>query len=71
MRNDLHRYTRWGEGGTGLIELYDRQKDPDEMINLADEPEMQKVVMKMDQLLNERIRQASIAPAGLIVDMDP
>ncbi|MDF3128539.1 sulfatase-like hydrolase/transferase [Kiritimatiellaeota bacterium B1221] len=35
LRTDRYRYTRWGSGGTGNIELYDHQTDPQELDNLA------------------------------------
>ncbi len=56
--NDKYRYTRWGEGGRGMIELYDKRDDPGEMMNLAGERKYARVIKKMDKRLSERIMKA-------------
>jgi iduronate 2-sulfatase len=55
---DRYRYIRWGEGGEGMVELYDIQKDPGEMNNLAAEEKYGKVMEKLDNRLTERIKAA-------------
>ncbi len=67
IRTENFRYSRWGDGGPGMTELYDRQTDPAEMINLADNPEYQSVIQKLNVSLNERINSASAPPKGLKV----
>lgn len=67
VRTKDYRFTRWGEGGPGLEELYDLKKDPQEMINLANNNEYTKVISEMSLLLDQRIEQASQPPEGLEV----
>jgi iduronate 2-sulfatase len=55
---DRYRYIRWGEGGEGLVELYDIRNDPGEMINLAGREKYERVMKKMDKRLNERVKVA-------------
>ena len=55
---DRYRYIRWGEGGEGLVELYDIRNDPGEMINLAGREKYERVMKKMDKRLNERVKLA-------------
>ena len=71
VRTDDFRYTRWGEGGPDLIELYDRRKDPAELHNLAQDQTYRETIQKMDKLLNERIADASKEPEGLTVFKKP
>jgi len=65
IRTERYRYTRWEEGGRDMIELYDWQKDPDEMVNLACNPEYQEQVKQLDALLRRRVQAASIPPPGV------
>ena len=67
VRTKDYRFTRWGEGGPGLEELYDLKKDPQEMINLAINNEYTKVIGEMSLLLDQRIELASQPPEGLEV----
>ncbi len=67
VRTNNYRYTRWGEGGPGMIELYDRIKDPNELINLASESAYKAVITSMDKILSERIEAAKKPPVGLVV----
>ncbi len=66
LRTAQYRYSRWKQGGPEMTELYDRQKDPAEMHNLAADPEYQPVITGLDARLTERIRNASVIPAGLV-----
>ena len=48
IRTDKWRYTRWGEDATGSNEeLYDHENDPEEHLNLADNPKVSKVLIEM------------------------
>ena len=48
VRSDRWRYTRWGENvEDGNEELYDHQSDPEEHINLADDPKNQEILEEM------------------------
>ncbi len=48
IRSDRWRYTRWGEEiEEGNEELYDHFSDPEEHINLADNPENQEILEEM------------------------
>lgn len=70
LRTEQYRYTRWDQGGPGRIELYNRDTDPEEMINLANNKAYFGLIKKLDQQLSERITKASIAPKGLKVLKD-
>ncbi len=67
VRNNEYRYTRWGKGGPGMIEFYDRTKDPEEMNNLASDSGYSTAMAEMSDLLDQRIIDASVPPAGLTV----
>ncbi|ANH83575.1 hypothetical protein A8C56_23685 [Niabella ginsenosidivorans] len=67
LRTEKYRYTRWGKGGKGMIELYNRVEDPDEMKNRANDPQYEKLISQLDEELNERIREAAVPPKGLKV----
>jgi iduronate 2-sulfatase len=71
IRTDRYRYTRWEEGGEDMIELYDWQSDPDEMINLARYPEHATLVAKIDTLWQERVSAAAIPPDGVEIEPLP
>ena len=53
-----YRYTRWGDGGEGMLELYDKKSDPAEMINLAGNKKYGKIIEKLDKRLTVRIKEA-------------
>lgn len=50
VRNERYRYTEWDEGRKG-VELYDYDKDPNELRNLANDPSYAKIVAQMKTLL--------------------
>ena len=48
LRSERWRYTRWGENvEKGNEELYNHQNDPEEHVNLATDPKMQGIMVKM------------------------
>lgn len=65
IRTERYRYTRWNEGGEDMIELYDWQSDPDEMVNLACNPEHKKTVAEMDALWTRRVEASAVPPEGV------
>lgn len=67
LRTKEYRYSRWGKGGEGLIELYNRKDDPEEMKNLAKQSKYRKLIGKLERQLEERIKSASTEPEGLEV----
>jgi len=56
-RNERYRYTEW-DGGKRGAELYDHDRDPQEITNLADKPEMKEVVKEMKAKLAEVLASA-------------
>lgn len=52
LRTDHYRFTQWGAEGA---ELYDRRSDPQELKNLASEPEYEGVVAELRATLDARI----------------
>lgn len=60
MRTDRYRYTEWVEPGKEPvgIELYDHQNDPDENINIANQPENKELVLKLSKMLHAGWRAA-------------
>ncbi len=67
LRTPEYRYTRWGNGGPGMIELYDRHADPGEMKNLAKYKQYEPVIKKLDTQLTKRIKEVAVPPKGLKV----
>ncbi|MCA9080921.1 MAG: DUF4976 domain-containing protein, partial [Planctomycetaceae bacterium] len=53
-----YRYIEWGGGEQGR-ELYDVVNDPQEVTNLANEPELQTVVKRLSQLFREHAAGAA------------
>jgi len=51
VRTARHRYTEWGDGGKDGVELYDYEKDPDEVTNLAKDAAHAKTLEAMKALL--------------------
>lgn len=54
LRTPRYRYTEWDEGEQGR-ELYDHDKDPRELTNLADDPAHADTVKKLSQQLREAV----------------
>ena len=65
IRTMRYRYTHWGDDGSLGNELYDHRSDPDELVNLAGDPDYASVVTDMSQKLKHRISEANIPPAGV------
>ena len=55
-----------GQDGAGGAELYDRDGDPEELVNLADREEMADTRKGLSVLLRERVSTARQKPKGLI-----
>jgi arylsulfatase A-like enzyme len=65
LRTKRHRLVRWinNEGEVGLVELYDRDKDPGENVNIADKyPEIVGELTQRLQVKMEQVVQSSHAP---------
>ena len=62
VRTERWRYTEWEDGRQG-VELYDHRTDPDELMNLADDPKYKQVRAELSALLSQRLarRPASLA----------
>lgn len=52
MRTDKYRYTEWEKNGA---ELYDHEKDPNEMVNIAAKSENHKIVANLSKQLHDAI----------------
>jgi len=66
LRTDRFRYTEWGKNGAGGAELYDRNRDPEELVNLAGESEMNAAQAELAKVLRQRVTAAQQKPKGLI-----
>ena len=53
MRTDRYRYTKWvdrkNHSKVDAVELYDRQTDPQENTNIANQPANKEIVAKLDE----------------------
>jgi arylsulfatase A-like enzyme len=67
LRTKDFRYTRWGEVGKGMTELYDRRSDPEELKNLSENSKYVSTMKRLDQELTDRIKAANVPPVGLRV----
>jgi arylsulfatase A-like enzyme len=56
----------WKEGAPDNYELYDQRNDPEEMVNLAKNPEYRKDLAKLKKQLGKRIVDATARPKGLV-----
>lgn len=65
LRTDRYRFTLWGKNGELGSELYDHRHDPQEMNNLAGEPDYAKTQQRLSQKLAERIEKSLTKPEGL------
>lgn len=62
LRSAGYRYTEWGHQGAEGIELYDRTSDPDELVNLASQPDQADRIDQLSRQLRERIAAANRQP---------
>ena len=62
LRTPRWRYTEWDEGREGR-ELYDHERDPKELINLADNPAYATPVAEMSKQLRTAV-EATFPPSG-------
>jgi iduronate 2-sulfatase len=60
MRTDHYRYTEWGpyKGKPQFRELYDHQKDPEENVNIVDDPGLAGTVAQLSEQLHRGWRGA-------------
>ncbi|MEZ6060128.1 MAG: sulfatase [Planctomycetaceae bacterium] len=65
IRTAKYRYTAWGAGGEEGHELYDSVNDPDELHNLADDPQHADTVTRLSKQLQDRIADARTVPPGI------
>jgi|TARA_B110000495_G_C23033420_1_gene616237 iduronate 2-sulfatase len=65
LRTRDFRITKWKEGSPDNLELYDQRNDPEELVNLAKNPEYRKDLAKLVKLLDGRIADATARPEGL------
>ena len=65
LRTARYRYTEWGRDGAGGAELYDRDRDPEELVNLADRKDMTATREELSVLLRDRVSTARQKPKGL------
>ncbi len=65
IRTARYRYTRWGQNGELGAELYDHQRDPGEMVNLAREPALAATLEELSAVLAERVAAAGRPPRGV------
>ena len=65
IRTDRYRYTAWGTDASEGAELYDHHSDPEELVNLANNPRHSIHIGEMARLLDDRIAEAEASPPGL------
>jgi len=62
VRTDRHRYVQWRELESNQVvarELYDHQRDPHEMRNIAEQPEQADIVGRLDGVLRNGWKSAT------------
>jgi arylsulfatase A-like enzyme len=62
LRTQRYRYTEWDQGNAGR-ELYDHQSDPQELTNLADQPEHLETRTALAAMLEKAV-QSTLPPSG-------
>ncbi len=65
IRTPRYRFTAWGPEGRQGFELYDHDSDPEEMVNLAERPELSATIEKLKEQLKQRITAANKKPTGV------
>lgn len=71
LRTIRWRYTEWGEKGEAGKELYDHESDPEEMENLANDPNQATTMATLAKRLHARIEEANRKPEGITqIDFD-
>ena len=63
VRTERWRYTEWDDGAKGT-QLYDYQNDPEEKVNLAENPEYAQRVAELKRLLKDNWRTSYRPSAG-------
>ena len=66
LRTERYRYTEWGLEGKRGVELYDRDSDPAEMVNLASSDRASGTRENLSRMLRLRIADAKKKPEGLV-----
>lgn len=69
LRTDRWRYTQWDCGAAGH-ELYDHTSDPQELTNLADQPQYADTVLKLSQQLASAV-QSTFPSSGKSPEIRP
>ena len=65
LRTDNFRITQWKVDDPDNLELYDRRRDPEEMRNVARNPEYEQELEYLLKVLKGRIADATARPIGL------
>ena len=65
IRTNRYRYTEWGVEGSLGAELYDHETDPEELINLIDDPNLQDLQMEMGIQLQSRVANSRKVPSRI------
>ncbi|MDA0284983.1 MAG: sulfatase [Planctomycetota bacterium] len=71
LRVSQYRYTEWGKDGSEGAELYNHDSDPEELVNLATNPETAQLVKRLSRQLRKRIAEAQKTPEGLVQKKAP